>query len=141
MNPNDNYTNLPSDLTDSFIKTLFNKYTEYHKDDNSINTYQFITMRLLSISGFVNKLPVVKELNKEFQSYSDSQLINVVLNSLVKKNLLHEKQAGRFYLTSTGYSLGLKKTNIFKFWSRYHPTSFYPSSLALLGIVVAILIA
>lgn len=141
MNSNDNSINLPSDLTEYFIKILFNKYTEHHKDDNSISTYPFITIRLLSINNLTAKLPIVKDLNKEFQSYGDSQLIDVVLNSLIQKDLLKENQAGRFYLTPVGYRLGLKKTNTFKFWNKYYPHVIYPTTGAFIASILGGLIS
>lgn len=128
MQPKDDSINLSSELTTSFIKVMFNKYTEHHKDDNSLNTYQFITLRLLKIPDFVAYLPFVKNLSSEFQFYTNSQLTDVVINSLVKKNLLVENQARNYYLTPTGYRLGLKKTNIIKFWSKYYPHVLYPTT-------------
>jgi hypothetical protein len=140
MNPNDNSINLSSNLSNRLLKILYKEYSNNHDSTSNLSSHPFLILHLRNKPQIKSVLLSIKGLSKEFDTYSDDQVLSTTLNSLVRGNTV-DYISGKYYLNELGYRQGLKKTNIFKFWSRFHPTSFYPSSLALLGIVVAILIA
>jgi hypothetical protein len=139
MQPKDNSMNLSSNLSNRLLKILYKEYNSKHDSTSNLSSHPFLILHLRDNPQIKGVLLCIKELSKEFDTYSNDQVLSTALNSLVRGNTV-DHTSGKYYLNEAGYRQGLKKTNILKFWSRFHPSSFYPSSLALLGIVVAILI-
>lgn len=142
MNPNDDFlNNFPKEHSGKFLKTLYSLYAESNDGIASLDKFRFSTFNLLNDDDIKKQLPTIKALSNQFKDYSENQILNVVLNSLSNSNLMFRGEQRFFYLTENGYKIGMKNTNIIKYWSSYHSNTFYTSLCTVVLIIVTIICA
>ena len=139
MNPLENSINLPKKQTDKLLKYLYNRYAKHNSNVSNLKQHPFFTINLMQCETFKSFLPDVVSLSTEFSNYCVSSMSSVTMNSLVKGNTL-SYDTGKYYLTEEGYKQGLKASNIFSYWSKYHSMAYYPTLCIVVTTVLATVI-
>jgi hypothetical protein len=120
----------------AFLSNLYKVYNATVKNSHSLESHAFCVVHLID-SKLLNTL---RNSHRDFNNYTNNDMTYVALNSLVNMKLMRE-ESRKYYLLENGYKCGLKKSNIIKYLSTYHPNSFYTCLFTFAGIITAILIA
>ncbi|WP_448250572.1 hypothetical protein [Thalassotalea agariperforans] len=134
MNPNDNYLTNPSVvIINKALKLFVNRFTT-KRHPFEISSYSFTKQKHPFCKCIIEE---TKNTNKEFEVYSENQIVSVIYNTLINCNYL--TQVGdKYYLTEAGYRYGLKSLKPLLYFHRYYWKSYIPITISTFALIVSV---